>query len=87
MQALMPDAPELIQNFLDEENDHTCKRNAFAALMSISHEKALEYLSGVFDSIPNADELLQLVELEFIRKDAITNGQNKVRLARAAPCV
>ena len=78
METLIPDAPELIQNFLEEENDHTCKRNAFAALASISHEKALEYLSGVFDAIPNADELLQLVELEFIRKDAVTNPQNKV---------
>ncbi|KAJ9647771.1 coatomer subunit beta [Coniosporium tulheliwenetii] len=77
MEALIPDAPELIQNFLEEENDHTCKRNAFAALASISHEKAMEYLSGVFDGIPNADELLQLVELEFIRKDAVTNPQNK----------
>ena len=44
----------------------------------MNHEKALEYLSGAFDAIPNADELLQLVELEFIRKDAVQNTQNKV---------
>ena len=44
----------------------------------ISHQKALEYLSNAFDGIPNADELLQLVELEFIRKDAVQNEQNKV---------
>lgn len=75
---MIPDAPELIQTFLSSENDHTCKRNAFAALMSINHQKALEYLSETFDSIPNADELLQLVELEFIRKDAVQNAQNKV---------
>ena len=48
----------------------------------INHQKALEYLSGAFDAIPNADELLQLVELEFIRKDAVTNAQNKVRSFR-----
>jgi len=81
-EALMPDAPELIQNFLESESDNTCKRNAFAALLSISHEKALEYLSGVFEGIPNASELLQLVELEFIRKDAVTNQQNKARYLR-----
>ncbi|KAF2722691.1 Coatomer, beta subunit [Polychaeton citri CBS 116435] len=81
-EALMPDAPELIQAFLESEADNTCKRNAFAALMSISHEKALEYLSSVFEGIPNANELLQLVELEFIRKDAITNQQNKARYLR-----
>lgn len=74
----MPDAPELLQAFLESESDATCKRNAFAALISISHDQALEYLSSVFEGIPNADELLQLVELEFIRKDAITNSQNKV---------
>ena len=76
---MIPDAPELIQAFLEAESDHTCKRNAFAALSAMSHEKALEYLSGVLDGVPNADELLQLVELEFIRKDAVQNAQNKVR--------
>ncbi|KAI9722383.1 MAG: hypothetical protein M1812_001855 [Candelaria pacifica] len=81
-ESLIPDAPELIQTFLGTESDHTCKRNAFAALTTISHPKALEYLSSVFDGIPNADELLQLVELEFIRKDAVQNAQNKARYLR-----
>ncbi|KAL1961959.1 hypothetical protein VTN77DRAFT_740 [Rasamsonia byssochlamydoides] len=81
-ESLIPDAPELLQTFLSSESDHTCKRNAFAALMSISHQKALEYLSSTFDSIPNADELIQLVELEFIRKDAVQNAQNKARYLR-----
>ncbi|KAL2164737.1 hypothetical protein VTH06DRAFT_32 [Thermothelomyces fergusii] len=80
--SLVPDAPELIAAFLEGESDPTCKRNGFAALSSISHEKALAYLSAVFDGIPNAEELLQLVELEFIRKDAIQNSQNKARYLR-----
>lgn len=79
---LIPDAPEMLQTFLAAENDNTCKRNAFGALMSISHEKALEYLTGVLDGVPNADELLQLVELEFIRKDAGDNQTNKSRYLR-----
>lgn len=78
-ESLIPDAPELIQTFLETETDGTCKRNAFAALMSISHQKALEYLGASFDSVPNTDELLQLAELEFIRKDAVQNAQNRVR--------
>ncbi|KAK6586523.1 hypothetical protein PZA11_001580 [Diplocarpon coronariae] len=81
-ESLIPDAPELIAAFLETESDHTCKRNAFAALVSISHDKSLAYLSSVFDGVPNADELLQLVELEFIRKDAIQNSQNKARYLR-----
>ncbi|KAL8972529.1 MAG: hypothetical protein Q9183_000506 [Haloplaca sp. 2 TL-2023] len=81
-ESLIPDAPELVHKFLEAESDHTCKRNAFAALSTMSHDKALEYLSGIFDGIPNADELLQLVELEFIRKDAVENQQNKARYLR-----
>ncbi|MCJ1311496.1 coatomer subunit beta [Agyrium rufum] len=81
-ESLIPDAPELIQSFLETESDATCKRNAFATLTLINHQKALEYLSGAFDGIPNADELLQLVELEFIRKDAVQNSQNKARYLR-----
>lgn len=77
-EALIPDAPDLIETFLENENDHTCKRNAFIALQTISHDRALIYLSKVFDGIPNANELLQLAELEFIRKDAVQNQQNKV---------
>ena len=77
--TLIPDAADLISTFLEGESDPTCKRNGFSALASISHEKALAYLSTVFDGIPNAEELLQLVELEFIRKDAVQNAQNKVR--------
>ncbi|KAI0206542.1 Coatomer, beta subunit [Astrocystis sublimbata] len=80
--SLIPDAPELIATFLDGESDATCKRNAFAALSSIDHDSALAFLSNVFDGIPNAEELLQLVELEFIRKDAIQNQQNKARYLR-----
>ncbi|KAJ9132038.1 Coatomer subunit beta [Coniochaeta hoffmannii] len=80
--TLIPDAADLISTFLETESDPTCKRNAFAALSSISHEKALVYLSGVFDGIPNAEELLQLVELEFIRRDAVQNQQHKARYLR-----
>ncbi|KKA27178.1 hypothetical protein TD95_004309 [Thielaviopsis punctulata] len=81
-QFLIPDAPELIATFLDAETDSTCKRNAFAALSSISHDAALTYLSAVFDGVVNAEELLQLVELEFIRKDAVQNAANKAKYLR-----
>ncbi|KAF2967914.1 hypothetical protein GQX73_g5676 [Xylaria multiplex] len=80
--SLIPDAADLIAAFLDGESDATCKRNAFAALSSIDHDKSLAYLSNVFEGIPNAEELLQLVELEFIRKDAFQNQQNKARYLR-----
>ncbi|KAL7628469.1 coatomer subunit beta [Parahypoxylon ruwenzoriense] len=80
--SLIPDASDLIATFLEGESDATCKRNAFAALASIDHDKALVYLGSVFEGIPNAEELLQLVELEFIRKDAVQNSQHKARYLR-----
>ncbi|ROT36733.1 Coatomer, beta subunit [Sodiomyces alkalinus F11] len=80
--SLIPDASDLISTFLDAESDATCKRNAFAALAAIDHDRALLHLSSVFEGIPNAEELLQLVELEFIRKDAVKNSQNKARYLR-----
>ncbi|KAI1090969.1 Coatomer, beta subunit [Rostrohypoxylon terebratum] len=80
--SLIPDASDLIAAFLEGESDATCKRNAFAALASIDHEKALVFLSSVFEGIPNAEELLQLVELEFIRKDAVQNSQHKAKYLR-----
>ncbi|KAI5289186.1 coatomer subunit beta [Ascosphaera acerosa] len=81
-ESLIPDAPELLHEFLEKENDGTCKRNAFASLSTISHETALEYLSSTLDGIMASDELLQLVELEFIRGDAVQNAQNKARYLR-----
>lgn len=79
---LIPDAADLVRAFLETETDPTCKRNAFAALTSISHEIAFSYMNTVFESIPNADDLFQLVQLEFIRKDAIVNSINKPRYLR-----
>jgi coatomer subunit beta len=76
---LIPDAPDLVLTFLQAENDNTCKRNAFISLSTISHEKALEYLTSVFDDVPSLDELTQLALIEFIRKDAVVNPGNKVR--------
>ena len=49
--------------------------------MAISHQRALTYLSNTFDSIPNVDELLQLVEIEFIRRDAVENSANSELLS------
>ncbi|EPE10590.1 coatomer subunit beta [Ophiostoma piceae UAMH 11346] len=80
--TLIPDAAELLATFIETETDPTCKRNGFASLASISHEGALAYLTSVFDGVPNAEELLQLSEIEFIRKDAVQNSQNKARYLR-----
>ena len=43
---LIPDAPELVSNFLEGEQDASCKRNAFMMLLHVDQARALDYLSG-----------------------------------------
>ncbi|CCX06881.1 adaptin N terminal region-domain-containing protein [Pyronema domesticum] len=74
---LIPDAPDLILTFLQSEHDNTCRRNAFAALSAISPENARVYLESTLENVPQLDELMQLVVIEFIRKDAVENPDDK----------
>lgn len=57
---LIPDAPELIYNFLAAETDITCKRNAFVVLTLLDHAKAAEYVVANYSTILSLDELMQL---------------------------
>lgn len=49
--SLIPDAPELIYNFLEVEQDMSCKRNAFMMLIHVDQQRALDYLSGCIDQV------------------------------------
>lgn len=51
--SLIPDAPELIYNFLEVEQDMSCKRNAFMMLIHVDQKRALDYLSGCIDQVFN----------------------------------
>lgn len=57
---LVPDAPELIYNFLVAESDITCKRNAFVVLTLLDHAKAADYIVANYNTILSMDELMQL---------------------------
>ncbi len=79
---LIPDAPELIETFLQDETDSTCKRNAFVALSNIDRDRSFAYFQKNFLSVNNSDSLLQLAFIEFIRKDAIKNPSLKPQYIR-----
>ncbi|KAE8211087.1 hypothetical protein CF327_g5123 [Tilletia walkeri] len=81
-EALMVDAPELIETFLAAESDATCRRNAFVLLCDVAPEKAVEYLMTVYDQISTMDELMQLAVIEFIRKDCTAESPNKAKYIR-----
>jgi coatomer subunit beta len=80
---LIPDAPELIYNFLEAERDASCKRNAFMMLIAVDQERALDYLSTCMDQVQSFNNILQLVIVELIHKVCVCVC---VR-ARACVCV
>ena len=69
---LMPDAPELIGEFIDGESDVSAKRNAFVMLCNSDQERAVQYQLSVIDSISSMGDIIQLVMLELIRKEVLT---------------
>ena len=57
---LIPDAPELIANFLEGEQDMSCKRNAFMMLIHADQERALNYLSSCIEQVQNFGKCWQI---------------------------
>merc|ERR1719447_599992 len=79
---LIPDAPELVYEFLDKEQDASCKRNAFMMLIHADQERALDYLSSCIDQVHSFNEILQLVIVELIYKVCIANPSERARFIK-----
>lgn len=79
---LVPDGPELIANFLDTQQDMSCKRNAFLMLLHADQERALNYLASCLDQVHNFGDILQLVIVELIYKVCHTNPSERSRFIR-----
>uniref|UniRef100_T1JB85 Coatomer subunit beta n=1 Tax=Strigamia maritima TaxID=126957 RepID=T1JB85_STRMM len=79
---LIPDAPELIANFLEGEQDMSCKRNAFMMLIHADQERALNYLSSCIDQVHMFGDILQLVIVELIYKVCHANPTERSRFIR-----
>lgn len=79
---LAPDAPELIANFLDGEQDMSCKRNAFLMLLHADQERALSYLASCLDQVTSFGDILQLVIVELIYKVCHANPSERSRFIR-----
>jgi coatomer subunit beta len=80
---LIPDAPELILDFLDRESDASCKRNAFLMLIHLDQDRALDYLNQCLDQISTFNDILQLVIVELVYKVCIANPTERSRFVRA----
>ncbi|XP_077300608.1 coatomer subunit beta isoform X2 [Arctopsyche grandis] len=79
---LIPDAPELIATFLENEQDMSCKRNAFIMLINANQERALSYLASCLDQVHTFGDILQLVIVELIYKVCHANPQERSRFIR-----
>ncbi|KAL5278654.1 COPB1 family protein [Megaselia abdita] len=79
---LVPDGPELIANFLDTQQDMSCKRNAFLMLLHADQERALNYLASCIDQVNNFGDILQLVIVELIYKVCHANPSERSRFIR-----
>jgi len=79
---LIPDGPELIANFLEQEQDASCKRNAFMMLIHADQERALSYLSSCIDQVHSFGDILQLVIVELIYKVCHANPSERARFIR-----
>lgn len=79
---LIPDAPQLIANFLDGEQDMSCKRNAFLMLLHADQEKALSYLTSCLDQVTSFGDILQLVIVELIYKVCHANPSERSKFIR-----
>eukprot|EP00179_Madagascaria_erythrocladioides_P021950 CAMPEP_0198360162 /NCGR_PEP_ID=MMETSP1450-20131203/137308_1 /TAXON_ID=753684 ORGANISM="Madagascaria erythrocladiodes, Strain CCMP3234" /NCGR_SAMPLE_ID=MMETSP1450 /ASSEMBLY_ACC=CAM_ASM_001115 /LENGTH=485 /DNA_ID=CAMNT_0044067135 /DNA_START=90 /DNA_END=1543 /DNA_ORIENTATION=+ len=66
--ALVPDAPEVLLQFMADEGDASCKRNALIMLMNCAPDKAVEYLAGVLERVDAFGDVLQLTVVELVRK-------------------
>ncbi|XP_036319058.1 coatomer subunit beta [Rhagoletis pomonella] len=79
---LVPDGPELIANFLETQQDMSCKRNAFLMLLHADQERALNYLASCIDQVNNFGDILQLVIVELIYKVCHANPSERSRFIR-----
>ncbi|TKR73309.1 hypothetical protein L596_020633 [Steinernema carpocapsae] len=79
---LIPDAPEFVSNFLEGEQDASCKRNSFMMLLHVDQARALDYLSGCIDQVTTFCDILQLIIVELIYKVCINNRTESARFIR-----
>eukprot|EP01100_Stratorugosa_tubuloviscum_P008371 TRINITY_DN3489_c0_g1_i1.p1 TRINITY_DN3489_c0_g1~~TRINITY_DN3489_c0_g1_i1.p1 ORF type:complete len:941 (-),score=410.29 TRINITY_DN3489_c0_g1_i1:111-2933(-) len=80
--TLLPDAPDIVFNFLQNEGDASCKRNAFLMLSSCCQEKAIEYLLGVVDQVTTYADTFQFIAIDLIRKVCKSNHPERSRFIR-----
>lgn len=78
---LLPDAPEMIEKFLLEENDASARRNAFNMLFQCSQDRATRFLASFRESndMSQAGDVFQLSIVEFVKHMIQANPFDKAK--------
>eukprot|EP00906_Rhabdomonas_costata_P026571 RCo037862 len=80
---LIPDAPEIIENYLENEADVSAKRNAFLMLFNCAQDRAVRYLRKAIDAdISASGDVFQLALVDLLKSLCKTNPQEKPRYLR-----
>lgn len=80
--VLIPDAPELIERFIQGETDAGARRNAFLMLFDCAQEIAVNFLMNTMDQVPKFGDGFSLVILEMTRKVCRQDPAQKSRFVR-----
>jgi len=75
---LCPDAPEIVAEFIQKEEDSSCRRNALSMLFSSAPEAAVKFLNENCEQASSWGDSLQFTVIDVIRKhtrQGISDGQ------------
>jgi coatomer subunit beta len=79
---LVPDGPELIQEFLIQETDISARRNAFLMLFNQDEGMAIEFLANNMDDVGKYGDGFALLVLELTRRVCRRDPNQKSRFVR-----
>jgi coatomer subunit beta len=79
---LIPDAPEDITRFMEEETDAGTRRNAFIMMFNCAPDQAIAFLTKNVDSVLQFGDGFALILLELIRKTVRSDASRKAKFIR-----
>ncbi|KAI2510384.1 coatomer subunit alpha [Fragilaria crotonensis] len=79
---LLPDGPELMQTFINNETDVASRRNAFLMMFNEAEDLAIQYLAQNIELVPTFGDGFALLVLELTRRVCRRDPTQKSRFVR-----
>jgi coatomer subunit beta len=81
-ETLLPDGPELVAAFLEQETDVAARRNAFLMLFNENEDLAIDFLARNMDDVGKYGDGFALLVLELTRRVCRRDPSQKSRFVR-----